>query len=275
MDPRSLLYQAAYLNDKGCALMENGQQHEAFEVFIQAGESIATLTRLVEQRRELEQHHHRTLSLLPSRRRKERQIMMGITAGSNYNIMKSSDFSFERRCNHRGATVATSASTTTDFGVGLTGRPNYICNQTFRFIPRESHVECCDETAVHYFKLCQAGITFNSALSFHQRSYGADGSLKGIAQSAASDLYLDAMSLLKDCFFTPDSCRFLVATFNNAAILFLEMNSYDKFKVFQTELHRLLVDIQTSFPGVMEPHHLESFFFNATLLSMPVTAGAA
>ena len=279
MDPIQFLYHAAYLNDKGCSLMESGKQHEAFETFIHAIESISTLSQLVDSRRQ--QLQHRTLSLLPSQRRKTSMhsswhggIRHTTSSRGRTSVMKTSDF---RLCDEdverfeMGTTSSQHYCASTVAGSSL----NFVCNRSFRFTPRESHLEHCDETAVHYLKLCQAGITFNSALSFHQRSIGANESLKGTAESVAADLYLDAMNLLKDCFSTPDSCRVLVATLNNAAILFFEMKCYDKFAVFQTELHRLLVDIESSFPQAVDPQYLQCFFFNATLLSTPATAAAA
>ena len=253
--------------------MEAGKQHEAFETFIQAIESISTLTQVVESRRN--QPQHRTLQLLPSQRRKSsmKQSLYGsvvIEAGHDATrgaMMKTSDF---RLCDDD---VETFESGTTCLSIA--GSVNFVCNRSFRFTARQSHLERCDEAAVHYLKLCQAGITFNSALSFHQRSIGANESLRATAESVAADLYLDAMNLLKDCFSTPDSCRVLVATINNAAILFYEMKCYDKFAVFQQELHRLLVDIESNFPKSVDPHYLQCFFFNATLLSTPATAVAA
>lgn len=283
MDPIQFLYHAAYLNDKGCSLMESGKQHEAFETFIQAIESISTLTQVVEARRQ--QLQHRTLSLLPSQRRKStmhpslhggrrHNDTASSSSGGYTSVMKTSDF---RLCDEdvERFEMGTTASHQCCASAMAGSNVNFVCNRSFRFTPRESHLEHCDETAVHYLKLCQAGITFNSALSFHQRSIGANERLKGTAESVAADLYLDAMNLLKDCFSTPDSCRVLVATLNNAAILFYEMKCYDKFTVFQTELHRLLVDIESSFPQAVDPQYLQCFFFNATLLSTPATAAAA
>lgn len=257
-DPMHFLYHAAYLNEKGAALMKTGKQHEAFETFIAAVESVNTLTQLVESKR---YHQHRTLSSLPSIRR--RKQCSRLTPSSNCII--SCDESFEKPC-----------STSSSLLGGSGDQVTFVYNQAFRFAPREmAHFESCDETLLHYIKLYRAILTFNSALTFHQRSIGANESIKHTAESVASNLYLDAMNLLRDCFSTLDSCRVLAATLNNAAMLFYEMQDFDRFECFQTELHRLLIDIETTFPKSVDPRCLRCLFFNATLLSAPKTAGAA
>lgn len=250
------LYHAAFLNEKGSALMKSGKQHEAFETFISAVESINQLTQLVDSKQYLQ---HRTMSCLPSSRRRKQ----GRLASPSFDCIISFD---DENSEKLGLNTA-------NFGGD---QVTFVYNQAFRFTPREmAHFEHCDENMMHYMKLYQAILTFNSALTFHQRTVGAVESVKSTAESVASNLYLDAINMLQECFTTLDSCRVLAATLNNAAMLFYEMQDFEKFECFQEELHRLLVDIESSFPKSVDPRCLKSLFFNATLLSAPRTAGAA
>ena len=196
-DPMHYLYHAAYLNEKGAALMKTGKQHEAFETFIAAVESINTLTQLLESNR---YHQHRTLSSLPSSRRRKH-----CSPTSNCIIVCDE---FEKM-------------------LPSSGEINFVYNQAFRFTPREVCFDSADstETLSHYIKLYRAILTFNSALTFHQRGIGA---VQQTAHSVASNLYLDAMALLQDCFSTLDSCRVLAATLNNTAMLFFEMQDFER-----------------------------------------------
>jgi len=72
MDPRQLLLRAAYLNDRGFALMESGNQHEAFETFVVALESMSAMEHSVNERKQ-QRTAHRAFAALPSHRRQRRE----------------------------------------------------------------------------------------------------------------------------------------------------------------------------------------------------------
>ncbi|CAB9527319.1 expressed unknown protein [Seminavis robusta] len=268
------LYHAAYLNEKGFGLMESGKQHEAFETFIGAVESISTMAQVMESHR---QHQHRALSLLPSSRRRKQQPVSAFSSCILYNDNYDLD-----GCGSNHSTSSTGSSSHSL----CQHSNNFVYNQAFRFTAprdlsiffdnsREEGGGQSSPSAAHYIKLYRAILTFNSALTFHQRSIGANESVKKTAEQVACDLYMDAINLLQDCYSTMDSCRVMAAALNNAAILFYELRDFAKFECFQSELHLLLVDMESSFPRCVDPQCLKSLFFNATLLSPPRTAGAA
>jgi hypothetical protein len=288
--PMQYMYHAASLNENGFALLQSGKQHEAFETFIGAMESISTLTRVLEANGRYGHGQHRALSLLPNRR-KHKQCRAATAApvhvpdsilcdeSLDYGQMSSS-------MNQRGSNNRNQGDPNpTSFQVSVSQPEpyhNFVYNQAFRFTaPREMlpffEHNCFRDEGIraHYIKLCRAVLTFNSALTFHQRSIGAKESVKKTAETVASDLYLDAMNLLHDCYSTLDSYRVLAATLNNAAVLFYEMQDFERFAWFQTELHQLLVDMESTFPKSVNPLCLKCLFFNATLLTPPQTAATA
>ena len=254
-DPMPFLYHAAFLNEKGAALMKAGKQHEAFETFIVAVETIDKLSQDIKAQRYLP---HRAFLALPSSRRRKQSLQ----TSPCLDCIISCDDTFEKLGFHSGSLGSDHVT--------------FVYNQAFRFAPRDlAHFHGCEETMMHYVKLYRAILTFNSALTFHQRGIGAMESVKSTAESVASNLYLDAVNLLQECFSTLDSCRVLSATLNNAAMLYYEAQDLAKFECFQTELHRLLVDMESSYPKSVDPRCLRCLFFNATLLSVPRTASAA
>jgi tetratricopeptide (TPR) repeat protein len=234
--------QAACFNEKGVALLENGKQHEAFEFFIHAIDGISTFTRVLESQAYYTRHHSYSKLQNPcSFLLSSREIVENETF-DNFSLEDSN-------C-------------------------NFLYNQAFRFNPC-INAESLNETTVHYIKLYRAILTFNCALSFHQRSNGVKEDLKKTAERVASDLYLEAINLLKDCYSTLDSCRVLAATLNNAAMLYYELQHFSQFERFQSELHKLLVDIEASFPKSVDSRCIQFLFFNATMLNTPNTAAAA
>lgn len=309
MDPRQLLLRAAYLNDRGFALMESGKQHEAFETFVVALESMSAMEHAVAERKQQRTAAHRAFAALPSHRRQRRR---GSGNRQNKNNSQNSNSNqgskkVDPPCSvllddddhqHRSTAVLDGAAEDDDDGQDPYRM--FMYNKAFRFLPEyrldynttnnlpispsdldnDTHDEGA-ATARHFIHLYRAIVTFNSALSFHQRSMGAvHPSLKETAQSVASGLYLDAMTLLQTmCYPTLDTSRVLAATLNNAAMLSYDMQQYANFEAMQAMLHKLLVEIQQRFPTAMEqPQHqpsLQCFYFNATLLKTPSTAWAA
>ena len=311
MDPRQLLLRAAYLNDRGFALMESGNQHEAFETFVVALESMSAMEHSVNERKQ-QRTAHRAFAALPSHRRQRRrgsgnrQNKNNTTNSHNptgakkveppCSVLLDDDHHHLR---HASGQSREERAEQEDVEDSQDPYRMFLYNKAFRFLPEyrldynttnnlpispsdldNDHDEAA-ATARHFINLYRAIVTFNSALSFHQRSMGAvHPSLKETAQSVASGLYLDAMTLLQTmCYNTLDTCRVLAATLNNAAILSYEMQTYPNFESMQAMLHKLLVEIQQKFPTAMDqPQHqqsLQCFYFNATLLKTPSTAWAA
>jgi hypothetical protein len=278
------LQHAVFLNDEGLALLESGKQHEAFETFIGAVESISTLTR------SLGANNRYCISLLQSSWR-HKPCFASTTAPVHFFgcILYDEDFDYEQipsLTNQQGSNNRNHGDPChTSFhhlSVNQTEpHYNFVYNQAFRFhSPREmllSENQCFHDegTCAHYLKLYRAILTFNSALTFHQRSIGAEKSVKRTAEAVAADLYLDTMTLLHDCYSTLDSYRVLAATLNNAAVLFYEIQDFERFAWFQTELHLLLLDMESSFPKSVSSRRGKNLLFNATLLTPPRTAGAA
>lgn len=283
-DPMQYLYHAAFLNDKGFALLETGKQHEAFETFIGAVECISTLTHVMGAT------NRYCLSLLPSsRRHKPCGAATAAPVHFSGSILCDENFDYEqvasvmnpRGSNNRNPGDPDPTSFHHVFENQTEPHHTFVHNQAFRFtapremLPCEHHCFHDEGTCAHYLKLYRVILTFNSALTFHQRSIGAKESVKRTAEAVASNLYLDAMNLLHDCYFTLDSCRVLAATLNNAAVLFYEMQDFERLAWFQTELGLLLLDMESTFPKSVDPQCLKSLFVNATLLTPPRTAGAA
>jgi tetratricopeptide (TPR) repeat protein len=237
------IQEATYLNEQGLALMASGKQHEAFESFIQAIDSISDYIRMLESKAYYPQR------CLPINHRKSR-----------FHFFLSLPETVENEAFYDSSHEDNSFS--------------FLYNQGFRFNPCFGN-RSIDEASVHYAKLYRAILTFNCALTFHQRSNGVNEDLKRTAETTASELYSEAIDYLKDCYSTLDSCRVMAAIVNNAAMLHYELQNFSQFERFQDELHTLLIDIEVSFPGSVDPRCIKLLFFNATMLNTPKTAAAA
>lgn len=244
---------ATDLNNKGVALLESGMQHEAFECFTYALENLSRLAQYLQSQaffwKQQQQADHNASSVQLCRRKRQSYLLQ------QSEILEKVAFS-QKACE-----------------IGFS-RETFLYNQSFRFNPVQLF-GFDEDFCSHFVNFYTAILTFNCALSFHQRSDGVDLELKRTAESYASQLYFEAMEHLRKCYATVDSSIVLTATLNNAAMICYGIHDFEQFCNLQEELHRLLIDTECSFPHAVDTCCMLFFYFNATMLSAPQTAGAA
>lgn len=228
--------------------MRCGKQHEAFETFMNSLGNISTIERAVESQVLLDRDQHRVLAFLPSRKHRQ------------FYLFKKDEVLRRDRFHSK------------DFNDSNSG---FIYNQPFCFSPLVLDKYVFGETGPHFIRLFRAVVTFNCALSFHQRSINVDHSLRKTAESHAAHLYREAVQLLRGCYATLDASRVLAATLNNAAIISYESQDFFGFSILQKELYQVLIDMESAYPRSVDWRCTMSLYFNATLLTVPRTAVAA